>query len=475
MSEIWNAHNYQKKAVKWLIKHPASGLFLSPGLGKTSITLTAFQALQKAKAINKALVVAPLRPCELVWSEDGEIGKWDNFRNISYTLLHGNKKEQRLNETVDLYIINYEGLSWLIESGGINYLLKEKKVDLIVFDELSKMKHTKTKRFKQMKPYLGRFKRRWGLTGSPAANGLMDLFGQMYSLDLGQRLGKYITHYRHQYFYPGGYGGHTWTLQQGADKKIHSVIGDIMLSMKAEDYLDMPKLIKQNIWILLPPKAQKIYKQLEEDLIAIVNDDTILAVNKAVASGKCKQVASGGLYKDEISEDDELLTKKTRKTIHIHDAKTEALVDLVDELQGSPLLVGYWFQHDLERVKKALGDIPVIGGGTSNKEAARIVKDWNAGKIPILCGHPASMGHGLNLQKSGHHICWYSLTWNLEYYEQFIQRIYRQGSKSKRVFVYHILARDTIDEVVVNAISNKKRTQNHLMDALKKYCNKTRS
>lgn len=470
MAEKWIPHSYQRQGISWLIKHPEAALFWAPGLGKSSVTLAAFQALRKSGGCKKALVIAPLRVCYRVWSKDadGEIGKWENFQDLKISLLHGKDKADALDQDSTIYVINPDGLGWLIESGGLRSL-GARGVDTLIVDELSKFKHTSTKRFKLMKPHLGKFRRRWGLTGSPAANGLLDLFGQVFMLDLGSRLGKFITHYRFSYFLPTGFGGHEWKSQADAEKRIYGKLKDLALTMKAEDHLDLPPLVEQNLWVDLPPKARKVYDALEEDLLVQLDDGTLTAVNAAVASLKCRQVASGGGYLDQ--EDAATLmqstTKQQRKSTVIHDAKTEALVDLVEELQGQPLLVGYEFIHDLERIRAALGNVPAINGQTSGKDTMEIIRAWKAGELPVLCGHPAAMGHGLNLQGSSSHLAWYTLTWDQELYDQTVRRIYRQGTNATRVFVHRILARKTVDEDVARALASKQRVQDALFEGLK--------
>lgn len=469
----WEPHSYQKTAIKWLLEHGSAALLLDPGLGKTSITLAALKVLKKSKVVKKALIVAPLRPCYAVWSMDGEIGKWEDFNHFKVKLLHGPHKGKDL-EGHDLYVINPDGLTWLVKSGTLEKLLQD-GLDTLVIDELSKFKHTKTKRFKTLKPFLHRFRRRWGLTGSPVANGLLDLFGQMYVLDLGNALGTFITHYRFNYFLPTGYGGYTWVLKPGAKERIYEAIAPIALSMRAEDHLDLPEMVEQDIVVDLPDSVREAYEALERDLITRMGDNVVTAANVAVASMKCRQVASGGIYvKDKNWKVDErgipiddFVVK--RETLQLHEAKSEALLDLVEELQGSPLLVAYEFQHDLDRIKKVLGDIPSIHGKVNAQLSVAIAEDWNAGRIPVLAGHPQAMGHGLNLQGAGHHVCWYSLTWDFEQYDQLIRRVWRQGNQASRVIVHRILAKRTVDFAVAKALKAKRRGQDALFDALKEY------
>lgn len=474
----WQPHNYQKKAVKFLLEHAAGALFLDPGLGKTSITLAAIKMLKKKKLLSKVLLIAPLRVCHNVWPN--EVIKWKDFNELKIVVLHGKDKEKLLKEEADIFVINPEGLDWLLDvqktkgiSGKTSVSINKKRwkaleFDTLIIDELSKFKHSSTNRFKSLKLVLDTFSRRWGLTGSPASNGLLDLFGQCYIIDQGNALGKYITHYRSQYFLPS-YDGFGWTPQEGAEERIYEKLAPLALRMSADDYLDMPELIENNIYIELPEDARSIYDELEDDLITKVNSDVIVASTAAVASMKCRQVANGGIYYE--PELKALFPKASSKEWHnIHTAKVDALIDLIEELQGSPLLVAYDFEHDLDRIRKKLGkDIPYIGGGVTSKRSIEIVNDWNAGKIPVLLGHPQAMAHGLNLQEMGNHVCWHSLTWNFELYDQFIRRVYRQGNKSQSVFIHHIMAKNTIDHAMLSALKSKNKGQKALFDALKNY------
>lgn len=460
----YQPHDYQKRAIRFLLEHACAALFLDPGLGKTSITLAALKILEKKGMGERTLIIAPLRVCHNVWP--GERQRWTDFHGFKMVVLHGPDKDDLIKEPADIYVINPEGLDWLL---GVTTVrngnkvsvstdlkkFKALKVKNLVVDELSKFKHTNTVRFKAIKQVLGQFKRRWGLTGSPAANGLMDLFGQCYILDQGQALGQYITHYRTKYFVPG-FDGFSWNLQEGAEELIYKRLAPLALRMSAEDHLDIPELIVNPIKVDLPKKARQIYDHMENDLIAKIENRVVVANNAGVASGKCRQVASGGLYLDpEVAGI--LKTKADRESVVLHDAKTDALEDLIDELQGSPLLVAYEFNHDLERLQKRFGkDLPYIGGGVSSKRAKELEDLWNRGKLPYLFGHPQSIAHGLNLQFAGHHVCWYTLTWDYELYDQFNRRVRRQGNSHSRVFVHQILARDTIDDQVIRHVLNAK-------------------
>ena len=477
-SKPWQPHAYQKKAVKFLLEHAASALFLDPGLGKTSITLAAIKLLKQKKLLDKVLLIAPLRVCYSVWPK--EVSKWTDFGGLKVAVLHGPRKEEALKSEADVYVINPEGLDWLLQAKKTKTAQGKTKVDVdlrrfknlgfdtLVVDELSKFKHTNTNRFKGLKLVLSTFRRRWGLTGSPASNGLLDLFGQCYVLDQGRTLGPYISHYRMKYFVPS-HDGFSWNIREGAEQEIYERLSPLALRMAADDYLDMPALIENNIRVDLPDNVMVMYNQLEEDLIAKIDAKVVVASTAAAASMKCRQVANGGLYLDPEVQALIKLPKSKREWVNLHTEKVDALADLIDELQGSPLLVAYDFEHDLDRLREKLGqDVPYIGGGVSAKRSAELEHLWNAGKLPVLLGHPQAMAHGLNLQEMGNHVCWHSLTWDYELYDQFIRRVLRQGNKSKKVFCHHIMARGTVDEVVLAAVKSKRRGQNALFDALKK-------
>ena len=486
-------HKYQMTAIKWLVSHPEAGLLLDPGMGKTSITLASLLQLRRTKAVRKVLIVCPLRVAYLVWSQMGEIGKWENFKDhFKVSLLHGSHKEDALDEDADLYVINYDGLAWLTQPmdatkprglrnpSRLDGLIA-RGVDCLVLDELSKFKNHGTKRFKTLKGYLPKFRRRWGLTGSPAANGLLDLFGQAYVLDLGKALGPYVTHYRYKYFLPCGYMNREWKPSEGAEARIYQALKPLMLSMRATDHLEgMPSLVEQDVWVDLPAKARTFYDEMEKEMIAELDGHTVVAGSAGVLSGKCRQIASGGLYHDRkdgppCTEGGFTVQSGVRETLGIHDAKTEALGDLIEELQGQPLLVGFEFKHDRARIE-GLGVKHFIDGSTSTKETLRLCADWNAGKISVLCVHPQAAGHGLNLQGSScAHVAWYTVPWDYDLYTQTIDRVYRQGNASKTVFVHRLLARGTVDVAVSRALHGKAKTQDALMDALKAYTKERRN
>ena len=479
----WTPHTYQKRAVKWLLEHACAAMFLDPGLGKTSVTLAAIKMLKSRGVLNKVLVIAPLRVCSAVWPKERD--KWRDFHDLRVEVLHGPKKNEALQRDADIFVINPEGLPWLLAAqksqpvsfGAPATVLSPRafrakyRFDTLVVDELSRFKHTNTQRFKLMKPLLDTFSRRWGLTGSPAANGMMDLFGQVFMLDRGRSLGPYITHFRNQYFVPADAFGWDWRLRPGAEKEIYERIAPLALRMSAEEYLDLPPLMVDNLEVELPPQARTIYNQFENLLLAKINEHTVTVSTASAASMVCRQVANGAVYSNEDTRSLEKRFKAGREYFTIHDEKIEALADLVDELQGQPLLVAYEFVHDLERLQKKFPAAPYIGGGAKDVDVT--IAAWNAGEVPLLLGHPASMGHGLNLQGASNHICWFSLTWNYELYDQTIRRVWRQGQNS-RVFVYRVIARDTVDEVVLTALQSKKRGQDAFFSALQELARRRR-
>lgn len=464
-AQPWRPKAYMKRAVRWLIERSAAALWLDPGLGKTSITLAAIKVLKKTGClVGPALVVAPLRVCQQTWPD--EIKKWKDFSDLTFTVLHGPKKEDLLHRRPrpDVYLINYEGLEWLACGRATEPDIdrwKRTAIELVVFDELSRMKSHSSRRFKVMKKIIHLAKWRWGLTGSPASNGLMDLFAQIFMLDLGKAFGPFITKFRSTYFVPG-MDGFTWQLIDGAEEKIYKKVAPIALSMSAEDYLDLPPRFDAEIIVELPEIARKAYKELERELITELQSGAVTAANAAVASSKCRQVASGGVYSENKNG--------KQLTHHLHDAKTDALESLITELNGQQLMIAYEWHHDLERIERRFkGNVAVIRSGMKDTEVADIIRRWNAGKIVNLAGHPRSIGHGLNLQGSGcGHVCWYSTTWDLELYDQFIRRVLRQGTTAARIMVYHLIARGTLDRVVLEAVRGKNRSQRALFDAVKK-------
>lgn len=457
----WVPRDYQRTGVKFLIEHACAGLFLDPSMGKTSVTLAAFMLLLRERVAARMLVIAPLRVAQIVWP--AEVSKWEDFKHLKMHLLHGKGRTdeaivQARKKGVQIFVINPDNLRWLFSNGRFAAI----DADTLVVDELTKFKRTKTQRFKSLKPFLPRFKRRWGLTGSPAANGLLDLFGQCYVLDLGRTLGPFITHYRATYFMPTGYGGYTWVLKKGADQQIYERLTPLVLRLDADDHLDLPQVVINTVHIDLPEEARRIYDGLENELLANLGNEVVTAANVGAALSKCRQVASGGIYLDSAEG-------AWRK---VHEEKTEAVVQLLDELQGSPALVAYDFMHDRERLADTLGNVPYLGGGVKHARFKEIEDAWNKGDLPVLLVHPQSAAHGLNLQHSGHHLIWHTLTYDYELYEQQIYRLRRPGQKHKRIFVHHIVARNTVDEAVSRALERKAKGQRALLDALRDYARK---
>lgn len=477
----WIPEEYQLQGVQFLLEHAAAGIFLDPGLRKTSITLAAIKILKREKLLDRVLIIAPLRVCYSVWPK--EVAKWKDFAYLRVEILHGKDKEEALKRDADIYLINPEGLEWLFgvtkakqpgkKKAVIKYDLtrfKQLNADTLVVDEISKFKHASSDRFQMLKPLLPKFARRWGLTGSPASNGLMDLFGIMYVIDLGRALGQFITHYRAAYFTPTGYGGYTWVLQKDADVAIYDRIAPSVFRLADEDYLKLPQLVENVIKLELPPKVRKMYDELEEEFLLSLDEGIITAANAGAASTKLCQIANGGLFLQQYVDDEGRKASK-REWVDLHTEKIEAVQDLLEELGGSPAIITYDFEHDLARLVKALGkDTAVIGGGISPKKSDLIVDAWNRGELPYLLGHPASMGHGLNMQDgNAQHVIWHSMTWDYELYDQLIRRLRRSGNKADRIFVHHLIMKDTVDEAKLLAMRRKKNTQGGLLDAMKEY------
>lgn len=453
MSTIWSPHDYQKKAISLLLSQGAAGLFLDPGLGKTSIVLAAYKILKKQGYVpNGMLVIAPLRVAQSVWPK--EVEKWTNFADIRVEVLHGRYKSDALERDADIHVINPEGLQWLFDPIAHRW----RDWDILCLDESTKFKDSQTKRFKLMRKHFEHFTRRWILTGTPVPNGIHDLFGQIYVLDLGNSLGRYVTHFRNRYFHTNSWEPYNYIPNEGAWQEIIYRIDPLLVRMSSEDYLKMPAMPPIDpIMVELPQKTMETYKEIEIDFITQLEEGIIVADNAAIAGGKCRQIANGGLYVD-----------KEHHWTELHTEKLDALSDLLEELGGAPTLVMYEFNHDKERLLKRLGSAtPVLGGGTSATKSDQYISQFNAGNIPVMLCHPASMAHGLNLQSKCHHMVWFGLTWNLEHYDQSIARIYRQGQENP-VFIYHILAKDTLDVKVLEVLKSKDRTQQALFNALSK-------
>lgn len=467
----WTPDKEQLLGVQWLVSRAAAALFLDPGAGKTSITYAAITVLKREGIFQGALVVAPLRPATSTWPEEQQ--NWTDFHGLDVVVLHGKHKDKLVRERHDVYVVNYEGLAWLIAKGHLKMLLKNKWICTLVLDELSKMKNASKKavRRKLLWTYLPLFARRWGLTGSPAANGLINLFGQVNVLDLGAAFGPYITHFRNMFFTQ--VSEWKYVLKEGAEQLIYDRIAPLALRTVLGKNVKVPELRQNIIRVELPPDARKAYDEMEEQMLTILDDDLIAAGSAGSVYGKCCQIATGALFKavvDPVTGEPRVKGNGPREWYNLHDAKLDALEELIDELQGQQLLTAYWFKHDLEKLHGRFGKkIPYIGSGVSVKEAVRIEAAWNAGDIPLLFGHPQSMAHGLNFQKSNaHHVAWYTPTPDYELYDQFCRRLCRRGNKSKIVWSHILCAARTVETWgIVPSLGRKNKTQGSLFEALR--------
>ena len=444
---LFKPYPYQKAAEEWIMTHKRCGLFLEMGLGKTVITLSAVKRLIEDFAVTKVLVIAPLRVAATVWAEEAK--KWDHLQGLRCIKVLGNRQEREaaLRTDADVYIINRENVSWLVAYQAVT---KRWPFDMLVIDELSSFKSPKAERFKSLRRTLPAVRRTLGLTGTPAPNGLIDLWSQIYLLDRGERLGKFIGNYRNQYFMPGQRNGeivYNWVPVKGAPEEIYKRISDICMSMTAADYLQMPERRDISYPVALTFNAQRAYETMERDLVLPYAGEAITAQNAAVLTGKLLQLANGAVY----TEDHDVM--------QLHDAKLDALEDLIEAANGEPVLVYYSFQHDADRIRKRFPEARKLS-------TARDVDDWNAGKVQIMLAHPASAGHGLNLQAGGHIIIWFGLTWSLELYQQANARLYRQG-QGRPVTIYHVITKGTVDEEVLKVLTGKAVRQDALIEAVK--------
>ncbi|MDU7244772.1 MAG: DEAD/DEAH box helicase [Clostridiales bacterium] len=439
-------HGYQQAAIEWIYDHPACGLFLDMGLGKTVTTLTALRnIIYDYGDICRALVIAPKRVAEETWP--AELAKWDHLADLTYSLVAGSRKDRlaALDTGADIDIIGRDNISWLVDHYG-----KAWPYDAIVIDELSSFKSHQSKRFKALKKVRPLSKRVIGLTGTPAPNSYIDLWPQLYLLDRGARLGKTITIFRDQFCIGKRWPSMPVTLYEirpGAEPEIDKQISDICISMSAADYLDMPDRTYIELPVTLPAQALAKYKEMAREAVTELGGEAITAANAAVLSGKLLQLANGFAYQEDGS------------VKHLHDVKLDALEELIEAAQGQPVLVFYTFKSDLDRIRSRFKDAKTI-------EDDDIIARWNAGHVPLLCLHPQSAGHGLNLQQGGSIIAWLGLPWSLEYYQQANARLYRQG-QTKPVRIYHIIAKGTIDERVLEVLSGKDKRQADLLEAVK--------
>lgn len=441
----YEPHEYQEYSTEYLLTHPIAALFLDCGLGKTLIALTAiFDLMLDSFDVRKTLVIAPLRVARDTWPT--EIEKWDHLHGLKYTVAIGNERERKaaLMQKVQVYLINRENVEWLVTKSGLPF-----DYDMVVVDELSSFKSHQAKRFKSLMKVRPGVKRIVGLTGTPSSNGLIDLFAEFRLLDMGQRLGRFIGQYRNAFFVPDKRNQQvvfSYKPKPGAEEAIYRLVSDITISMKNTDYLKLPELVMNEVPVRLSDDENRHYQTLKDEMILSLKGKEIDAVNAAALSGKLLQMANGAVYDENGG------------VVNIHDRKLDALEDIIEAANGKPILIAYWFRHDLERV---LARFPA-----ERLDSADSISRWNDGEIPIAVIHPASAGHGLNLQAGGSALVWFGLTWSLELYQQTNARLWRQGQKDT-VVIHHIIAKRTIDEQVMAALKRKEKTQTALIDAVK--------
>ena len=440
----YKPHNYQQFATDFILNQSICCLMLDMGLGKTVITLTAlWQLALDSFDVSRVLVIAPKRVAEDTWPK--ELAKWEHLTGLTSSLVLGSAAERKaaLQKKAFLYIINRENVAWLVKNHYWDF-------DMVVIDELSSFKSNKAERFKAMKKVRPMVTRIVGLTGTPAPNTLLDLWPQMYLMDMGQRLGRFIGGFRDRFFLPDKRNReivYSYKPREGAEDAIYTLISDICISMKAADYLDMPERIDNRIEVSMSPKERKLYDDFQKDMVLSIDDEELDAANAASLSNKLLQMANGAVYGED------------KKVLPIHDRKLDALEDLVEAANGKPLLVAYWYKHDLQRIKARFKNARCI-------DTAKDIDDWNAGQIPLALIHPASAGHGLNLQDGGCTIVWFGLTWSLELYQQLNARLWRQGQKHT-VVIHHIITKGTHDEDVMRALENKDTRQSALIEAVR--------
>lgn len=447
----YSPHEYQRFVIDYIKKNPIAAVFLDMGLGKTSITLTALNDLLFGSFdVHRILVVAPLRVARNTWSS--EIKKWEHLQDLQYSIVVGTEKERMsaLEKRADIYIINRENVQWLVEKSG-----KKFDYDMVVVDELSSFKNHEAKRFRAFMKVRPKVKRIVGLTGTPSSNGLMDLFAEFKLLDMGERLGRFIGAYRANFFRPDKMNGpivYSYKPIPGAESMIYNRISDITISMKATDYLKMPELVSSRYEVQMDDVEKQKYEEFKKDLVLEIEDGEITAANAASLSGKLSQMANGAVYSDDLA------------VMQIHDRKLDALEDIIEAANGKPVLVAYWFKHDLTRITERLRKLKVIYQKLDSDES---IRKWNEKELQVGLIHPASAGHGLNLQSGGSTMVWFGLTWSLELYQQTVARLWRQGQTENTVVIQHIVTADTIDERILKALEQKDNTQSALIDAVK--------
>ena len=439
----YKPHDYQAYATDFILDHPACGLILDMGLGKSVITLTAlWELLLDRFDIGKVLVVAPKRVAEDTWPK--ELAKWDHLEGLTYSLVLGTEQQRRvaLQRKAKIYIINRENVAWLVSHCRWDF-------DTLVLDELSSFKDSKSQRFRALKKVRPQVSRVIGLTGTPRPNSLLDLWSQMYLLDMGQRLGRFVTGYRDRFFVPDRRGRdvvYSYKPREGAEGHIYNLLSDICISMKAVDHLNMPEKVTSRVEVHMSQKEQKLYDEFRREMVLKLEGEELDALNAGALSNKLTQMANGAVYGED------------RRVFRIHDRKLDALEDLIEAANGKPLLVAYWYQHDLDRIRQRF-PVRVI-------DTQKDIDDWCAGKIPLALIHPASAGHGLNLQEGGSNIVWFGLTWSLELYQQLNARLWRQGQKDT-VVIQHLVTMGTQDEDIMAALDRKDMGQAAMYTAVK--------
>lgn len=454
---------YQEKVVEFCLTRACAGIFLDPGMGKSAIILLVFRILKRRKLVHTLLIIAQNSVMDTTWNPEepeSELNKWDEFKKFKAIKLHGSKKSKLIHEEADIFIMTPDGLKWFMQELKKDRSLKT-KFDMLCVDESTKFKNHRKKtpnntptRFGRIIQLLGMFKRRYIMTGTPTSNHLHHLFSQIYILDEGRALGRYITHFRHTYMIPGK-EVYQWYPKPGAEDLIYERLKHTVIRMDREDYMKMSPIIYDNKVFDLPPKVRKIYDELEEDLIAQIENDTIVARSAGTATMKLRQVANGGIY----------MKKGGKDPRELHLLKAELAKELVEELNGKPAMVMFEFDHDLDRLRKVFGkNTPYVAGGNKRSHSiAEIQRRWNRGEMPVLLAQMTTVSHGINLQAGGRAIIWHSNTYDQEIYIQVRDRIWRKG-QTKKVFIYHIMARNTVDFIMA---ANRKRKRNAEQNLLK--------
>jgi len=441
----YEPHEYQVYTTEYILRHPIAAILLDMGLGKSVITLSAiFELTLDSFMIRKVLVIAPLRVARDTWP--AELEKWDHISELKYTVVVGNERERKaaLLQKAQVHLINRENVEWLVNKSGLPF-----DYDMIVVDELSSFKSHQAKRFKSLLKVRPGVKRIVGLTGTPSSNGLMDLWAEFRLLDMGQRLGRFIGNYRSTFFVPDKRNAQvvfSYTPKPGAEEAIYGLISDITISMKGSDHLKLPELVINEVPVRMSPIEKQHYLTMKDEMVLSLKGSEIDSANAAALSVKLLQMANGAVYDE------------NHKAIHLHDRKLDALEDLIEAANGKPVLIAYWFKHDLERILKRFP--------AERLDTAESIRRWNAGEISVAIIHPASAGHGLNLQSGGSTLIWFGLTWSLELYQQTNARLWRQGQRDT-VVIHHIVAKGTIDEQVMTALHKKEKIQSDLINAVK--------